>query len=140
MKTRKGFTLIELLVVISIIALLMSMMMPALSKVKAIARDMLCMSNVKNWGLAFALYTGDHDDYFYDGLKQGMPINGLWYHALRRYYAPDDPAFSGPKNPETINGSGYYWGGKHDDIMRCPMAIPTRWWRGVCWRCRRRRG
>ncbi len=120
MKKHKGFTLIELLVVIAIIALLMSILMPSLSKAKTMAKDLLCMNNLKSWGLFYALYTGDHDDYFYEGLctNPGQP-KGHWFHAMRRYYAPGDPAFHGTKNPQTPSG---YWWGVEDNVMRCPVV------------------
>lgn len=59
---RKGFTLVELLVVISIIALLMAILMPVLSKVKAIANQMMCGTNLAGIGKGMMLYAGDNDD------------------------------------------------------------------------------
>jgi len=59
---RKGFTLIELLVVISIIALLLAILMPALTKVKEQARAIICRTNVKSLSLAWILYAETHND------------------------------------------------------------------------------
>jgi prepilin-type N-terminal cleavage/methylation domain-containing protein/prepilin-type processing-associated H-X9-DG protein len=55
-----GFTLIELLVVVSIIAVLLAIMMPAMRKIKEVARDTSCKSNLKNIGLAVAMYLDDY--------------------------------------------------------------------------------
>jgi len=57
----KGFTLIELLVVISIIALLMAILMPALSRVKEQARNSMDLSNQHQFGLFWIMYTDEHD-------------------------------------------------------------------------------
>ncbi|AQT68759.1 putative major pilin subunit [Anaerohalosphaera lusitana] len=58
---KKGFTLIELLVVISIIALLLAIMMPALGKVKELAKSTVCGSNAKTMVTAWRLYAEDND-------------------------------------------------------------------------------
>lgn len=66
-KTAKGFTLIELLVVISIIAILMAIMMPALGRAREQARLTVCSSNLKQQILSISLFAEDNDGYLPSG-------------------------------------------------------------------------
>lgn len=59
---RKAFTLVELLVVIGIIALLLSILMPALSKAREMAKEVKCRSNLKQLILAFRMFASEHND------------------------------------------------------------------------------
>lgn len=81
-----GFTLIELLVVIAIIALLLAILMPALSRVKKQARSSACKANMHSWAQIWAMYCQDNDGYFCEEQRNvGWP-RGNWIVALRPYY------------------------------------------------------
>jgi prepilin-type N-terminal cleavage/methylation domain-containing protein len=82
-KKRNAFTLIELLVVISIIAILMAIMMPALSVARDQAKKTLCGSNSRSIGMACAQFGIDNNDWLpmYDGGRfNGSPYEGRYPH------------------------------------------------------------
>lgn len=72
---RKAFTLIELLVVISIIAILASLLVPAVSKAKERVRRTICKSNQRQMSLATIIYAGDHEDQVFNHTRD----SGDWF-------------------------------------------------------------
>lgn len=92
MLKRRGFTLIELLVVIAIIALLMSILMPSLQRVRTQARGVACKSNLHQWGLMFAMYCDDNNGNFYSGWLNDSTAgvaNGEWWRECMRPLSKD---------------------------------------------------
>ncbi len=101
--TKRGFTLIELLVVIAIIAVLLAILMPAMRKIKEIARETVCKSNLKNIGLAAHMYL---DDYERTLPPRVSGNNGfLWFESDGVTY-------------RKVDSGGTYWGLWYKDYLK----------------------
>lgn len=134
MHNRSAFTLIELLVVIAIIAILASLLLPALARSKEQAQGAKCMSNSKQLLLAWILYASDNGDVLANNLGSGDEsggwVNGVLSETVRN---PDNTNYifmmGGPRAPggaSTTTTIGAY--AKNSGIYQCPadpIVAPT---------------
>jgi len=98
------FTLVELLVVCAVIILLMSLLFPALSKAREKTRQTVCASNMKQFGIGMALYSGDFDSWLMPGYGHPVADGGFQWWAYDLY------------NLEYI---------KSFEVFQCPSARPS---------------
>lgn len=108
---RHGFTLIELLVVVSIIALLVSILLPALSKARRQAKVVVCLSNQHSIYVAVVLYANDYRD-FLPGNYDGPDFAG--WQTLDRYYIQ----CNGLRN----HGFLFPYIGDNPEVLWCPAG------------------
>lgn len=126
-RIRAGFTLIELLVVIAIISLLVSILLPSLTKAKELAGRVACSANVRQIVLAHSLYSQDWDDQLlYSPSDQPWPTH--WFEQLFPYSSVAE-VFLCPRHDPSVDY--FFWGRPHPNVTRCSYGandfLVSRW-------------
>lgn len=129
--TKRGFTLIELLVVIAIIAILAAMLLPVLARAREMGRRGVCISNLKQLGLALHMYAGDYEENFpYDSatVADRRTIQAL--SLLTPEYAEDHNNFRCPSDlayGKAGSTAALAYGAPYDQLVdQCSYAYAFR--------------
>jgi prepilin-type N-terminal cleavage/methylation domain-containing protein len=145
MRTKKGFTLIELLVVIAIIALLLSIITPALNQVRERARRILCLNALKQWGIAVISYNVTNDNLMFIPRRWGGVAFPHYMAALPPRYYDTAVATNDMKHGEfsaylidpyiDVIGKGFEDTGIASGILACPNTGGDFMvdWAWACW-------
>lgn len=118
----RGFTLVELLVVIGIIALLIAILMPALSKARKQGQWAVCLSNMRQIGQGLLMYANENRGYI---PRPASGANGAYPDDFINWLQP--PTYSGKSYPfddSTLAAPLNLKGEKLKQIFRCPADIP----------------
>jgi prepilin-type N-terminal cleavage/methylation domain-containing protein/prepilin-type processing-associated H-X9-DG protein len=122
-KIGRAFTLIELLVVITIIAILAAMLLPALSRAKVKAQQILCLSNHKQLTLAWLMYVGDSGE----NLPFSAALDGAWYPGMQDFNGANP--YNWDINVSMAKSPLWPYAGKAQGIFQCPSeqsyVVPT---------------
>lgn len=113
----RAFTLVELLVVIGIIAILMSLLLPAIGKARRSSWDINCRTNLKQIAIASRMYAND----FWDHYPDGYTVGGAFVRVLPGMLGSNDP-YAVPEIyglPAVFRDGGYL---KNLGVWRCPAA------------------
>jgi prepilin-type N-terminal cleavage/methylation domain-containing protein len=127
MSKRKGFTLVELLVVISIIALLMAILLPALARAREMGKRVVCLNQLKQFGVAWNMYCEDNKEKISNGnvwFSWNWPIPGPSFVEPVHVF-PHVPA--GPMNKQTQQNQSFAPGHPNLEDWQHAISEGTFW-------------